>query len=112
MSIIDSAALTQHLISGRNSDGGWGYYRGKASRLESTAWVLLALSQDRRAELSTRVLTSWPSRGGLLLEHAGGMPNYGFHGLALLALAALHLEHDAGNRTLTAGIQRVKGVQL
>ena len=36
--------LMADLIGGRNADGGWPYYRGKASRLEPTAWSAIALA--------------------------------------------------------------------
>jgi len=49
----------------------------------------------RRAE-------TWPARDGLLLERAGGEPNYGFHGLALLALHAAGIEHAMGTGRCSA----------
>ena len=39
-------------------------------------------------------------------------PNYGFHGQAMIVLRALNLEHAAGNPTLLAALQRVKGTRL
>jgi hypothetical protein len=111
MSSIDIAPLGERLIRGRNSDGGWPYYAGKASRLEPTAWAALAL-QDEHVPDAARALAAWPSNQGLLLEHRGGGPNFGFHGLALLALDAFDLEHAAGTASLVAGLQRVKGIAL
>ncbi len=35
--------MRRALLSAANADGGWGYYPGKASRLEPTCWALLAL---------------------------------------------------------------------
>jgi hypothetical protein len=101
--------LRQSLLAGRNADGGWGYYAGKASRLEPTCWALIALGADARP---FDILRRWPSRGGLLLEHRGGEPNFGFHGVALLAVRALDVQHDAGNNALLAAVQRVKGDAL
>jgi hypothetical protein len=112
MITIDTTTLAQQLSSARNADGGWGYYRGKTSRLEPTAWAFLALAQHGGTRLDTQVLTTWPAVDDLLLEHAGGIPNYGFHGLALLACEALGIEHGAGISALVRGIQRVKGVAL
>jgi hypothetical protein len=46
------------------------------------------------------------------LERVGGEANYGFHGFALLALHAVALEHEHGNRALFDGLQRVRGIAL
>jgi hypothetical protein len=102
------ADLEAALVRARNADGGWGYYAGKASRLEPTCWALLAIGDGAGSD----VLTQWPSAGGLLLERADGTPNFGFHGLALLTLFARGIEHTDRNRALVAGIERVKGVAL
>jgi hypothetical protein len=103
------AALEQGLLASRNADGGWGYYPGKASRLEPTCWALLALEA---AGGDRAVLARWPVVNGLLLERPAGSPNFGFHGVALVALHALGLDHATGTRVLVAGIQRVKGLAL
>jgi hypothetical protein len=58
------------------------------------------------------VLRRWPAGGGLLLEHAGGQPNYAFHGLALIALLHRRIEHTVGNAALLAGIERARGIAL
>jgi len=101
------SALGERLLSSRNADGGWGYYPGKASRLEPTCWALVALG-DAPAD----VLRRWPQEDGLLLERRDGAPNYAFHGLALLALLDRGLDHEAGNATLISSLQRVKGTAL
>ncbi len=49
------------LLAARNPDGGWPYYAGKTSRLEPTAWALLALARGGRTRV-TRPLC-WPGRG-------------------------------------------------
>ena len=103
------APLRQYLLDTRNADGGWGYYAGKTSRLEPTCWALLALGPDAHP---LDVIRKWPATGGLLLEHRGGEPNFGFHGVALLALRALGVEHEAGNAALLAAVQQVKGIAL
>lgn len=103
-----SSEITAFLLSGRNGDGGWGYFAGRKSRLEPTCWAALALhSADREAPAALR---RWPARDGLLLERDGGEPNYAFHGLALLTLLACGVDHDAGNAALVDGIQRVQGL--
>jgi hypothetical protein len=101
--------LERVLLASRNSDGGWGYYPGKASRLEPTCWALLALEE---AAADPAALARWPVEHGLLLERASGSANFAFHGFALLALHALGIEHAGGTRALVAGIQGVKGIAL
>ena len=107
---MDMRDLTSLLIAGRNADGGWGYYRQKKSRLEPTCWAVLALASASDGVAAGDALRQWPARDGLLLERAGGEPNYGFQALALLALHAAAVEHKDGNRALLEGLQRVKGL--
>jgi hypothetical protein len=108
---MDMRDLTDLLVAGQNPDGGWGYYRHKKSRLEPTCWSVLALtSSGHDGSAAGEALRQWPTRDGLLLERAGGEANYGFQGLALLALHAARLEHRDGNRSLVDGLQRVKGI--
>lgn len=106
------ADLERQLLAGRNPDGGWGYYREKASRLEPTCWAALALRYARSRVDAGSALARWPSQGGLLLERAGAPPNFGFHGVALLALRALGVDHAAGTASLVAALQRVAGIPL
>ena len=110
---MDIGDLTDLLVAGRNADGGWGYYRDKKSRLEPTCWAVLALTAGgRNRSAAGAALTRWPARDGLLLERAGGDPNYAFQGLALLALHAAGYDHRDGNRALLDGLQRVKGLAV
>ena len=105
---VDLTLLREFLLRARNHDGGWGYQPGKASRLEPTCWAFLALG----SALERTVLEQWPCAEGLLLERHGGAANFAFHGQALVTFRALNLEHAAGNRTLLAALQRVKGMGL
>jgi len=107
--MIDVAGLREYLLAGRNSDGGWGYARGKASRLEPTSCAVLALGDP---QIAREALASWPVRDGLLLERSGGEPNYGFHALALIAFGASGVEHSAGNAALVSGLERAGGLRL
>jgi hypothetical protein len=77
-------SLLDALSAARNADGGWGYYPGKASRLEPTAWVALAggvLSEGARAWLGRA-----QSADGWLRDDPRAPVNFGFNGLGLLAL--------------------------
>jgi hypothetical protein len=103
----DISALRRFLLAGRNGDGGWGYYPGKASRLEPTCWALLALP-----DLDPGVLTTWPAVDGLLHERRGGDVNFAFHALALLTLTTRGHEHASGNSTLTTKLEAAKGIKL
>jgi hypothetical protein len=107
---IDGASrsrLKRFLLSGRNADGGWGYYPGKISRLEPTCWGLLAFP-----EADPAVLTAWPASDGFLQERSGGDINYAFHALALLTLMARGAEHKSGNAALTTKLESAKGIKL
>jgi hypothetical protein len=106
--LATAADLKQVLLQSRNKDGGWGYYGGKASRLEPTCWALLALG----SAVDDAVLRNWPLKDGLLIDPNSPTPNFGFHGLALLTLLARGVEHVASNRRLISAIERSKGVKL
>jgi hypothetical protein len=101
------SALRRFLLAGRNADGGWGYYPGKASRLEPTCWALLALT-----DLDASVLSTWPAADGLLRERRDGEVNFAFHALGLLVLSARRIEHAAGNSTLASHLERAKGMAV
>jgi hypothetical protein len=78
-------SLRSTLLSARNADGGWPYYKGKQSRLEPTCAALLALGHDP-APLEVAVLERWPRRDGLFVDAAGEV-NVAFNGLAGVVLA-------------------------
>ena len=42
---VESVCLP-FLLNAQNADGGWGFKPGAASRAESTAWALIALSES------------------------------------------------------------------
>jgi len=109
--ILQAAAnlspLRDGLRAGRNADGGWGYYAGKASRLEPTCWALLALPDADPA-----VLAAWPATAGLLRERKDGDVNFAFHALALTTLAARAVEHAAGTDALASALEHAKGIAL
>lgn len=108
-----SRELVEVLRATRNPDGGWGYYAGKTSRLEPTCWALLALGGTADArEHCLRVLGHWPTSENVLLERAGGQPNYAFHALALLTLRVFGVSHREGDATLLQGLLAVRGIQL
>ena len=83
-----SNELHRALLEARNPDGGWPYFAGKASRLEPTAWALLALHAvgDPAAR---HPFSDWPRRGLWWLDKSSGEVNVAFNALAGVALSAL-----------------------
>jgi len=53
----------------QNSDGGWGYFAGKQSWLEPTAWAALALHGDSASDRAWALLKSWQT------PHGGWVPS-------------------------------------
>jgi hypothetical protein len=115
--------LRDVLLAGRNPDGGWGYYAGKASRLEPTCWALLSLLEDRRPEDASlvdaglRLLAKWQRADGLIAEPQLP-PNLAFNGLASVALTAVRSSslappaHDNVQLRLLDGIVGAKSEKL
>lgn len=82
------STLRDRLIESRNADHGWGYFPGRSSRLEATAWAALALADD--VPLSRSALAAWPRHGGFLTDTTEAHVNYAYNALAAIALAASH----------------------
>ncbi len=87
-----SSELRQALLGLRNADGGWGYYPGKASRLEPTCWALLALSRDANALVDIAPLQKWVRQAEWFVDAKGAPFNYAFNALTALTL----LQHPDG----------------
>lgn len=99
--------LRDALLSGRNTDGGWPYHAGRASRLEPTSWASLSLGE------SPSSLANWKiSTDGLLAAVGSYSPNFTAHAVALISMRALGIEHAAGNARLIQAIRDVKGKKL
>jgi hypothetical protein len=99
------AGLRAKLLEWRNADGGWGYNRGKRSRLEPTCWSLLALGQ--RDSKAARVIESWPRQDGWFVDVPGTPTNYAFN-----AVAAVTLRHLApGSARAAALVQQIADVK-
>jgi hypothetical protein len=104
-------------VSGRNTDGGWGYYPGKTSRLEPTCWALLSLCpgpdiKDLKAlrEPAAAWLVSCQQPAGSLVERPEWPTNIAFNALA--AFTFLHHRDLAGDevrRRLLAFLLTSKG---
>jgi len=94
-----TAELSQALAESRRRDGAWGYYPGRAGRLESTCWALLALARHRGATVDIAPLRGWPAQKGWLIDVPGAPVNVAFNALAAVVL----LQHPDG-RPLAAPI--------
>jgi len=106
--------LRDALVAGRNTDAGWGYYAGKASRLEPTCWALLALGSDEGSRALRESASRWVAQcqrpAGSLVENPDWPTNIAFNALAAFAM----LNHpdgagDEARRRLLAFVLASKG---
>jgi hypothetical protein len=114
-----AATLEQRVRTSANADGGWSYFPGRSSRLEPTAWALLALDAVHATgspqDLSRHrgYFAGLQSVDGLLVEAAGIPPNIGFNGLLTLLLSAQpQLASSEIRHNLHSALLRTKGAQL
>ncbi len=126
MAEFDRDALTlrlrQRLLAAANPTGGWPYYEGNDSRVESTSWILMALADTSGDDPAARQAFAAPhlaflagrQRGdGLLAEHSDEPPNFTANGVA--ACAAARLLPDSKTALLTRlldGLVAVRGVAI
>ncbi len=108
--------LTKVLLRGRNADGGWGYYAGKASRIEPACWAALCLSRSEKSKTdlvdAARWLAARQSEDGFLDDATGGSPNLGFNGVAALVVRDTGRWSLESARRLFGGLGRTKGASL
>jgi len=100
-----TADVRKALLSSRNSDGGWGYYPRKASRIEPTAWALLALNEPPAP------LKNWRLQGPWRVDVAGAPINYAFQALSGLVLLQ-HAEYVHDASAIALSLLDVKGVRF
>ena len=109
-----SDRLRQSLESGRNADGGWGYYAGKASRLEPTCWALLALGAHtgfKTADAGARWLAGCQHQSGWLIERPDLPVNIAFNALAVFTLFHhRELASDDVRQRVLAALLSSKGI--
>ena len=113
--------LRRRLLASANA-GGWGYYDGKASRVEPTCWALLALGSlgsvstsewEAFARPHVTFLTGIQGSDGLLVETDPALANLTANGVAAIALAHQRaLIPSAVREHLHAGLVDLKGVRL
>jgi hypothetical protein len=102
------ARLRAALDEARNTDGGWGYAAGNASRLEPTIWALAARSRADGGLVDLARLRQWPKEGPWLVDVPGTPINYAFNALAALALVA-HGDGVAAGDDLARALLDVRG---
>jgi hypothetical protein len=110
---LSSTARAQRdaLTVARNADGGWGYTRGRASRLEPTCLALLALAAaETRPDPS--VMARWPSEEGLLVDPQSRAVNASDNAIALLAAQHPAMGAPAFTKRLAPMLAGMKGVKL
>jgi hypothetical protein len=120
-----TARLAETLGSSVNGDGGWGYFPGKASRLEPTCWAALALldsgamtDDGARVDAALARLAGWQRADGLLADTPAAPPNLAFNGLAAILIHRSLAAHRADARrhgltdALLSGILATKGIRL
>lgn len=78
--------LQRRLLADRNADDGWSYLPRRRSRIEPTAWAVLALGDE--VPRSRDLLAQWPRDGGLLVDTPGGRVTPAYSALAAVTLAA------------------------
>ena len=103
--------LRDAVLALRNKDGGWPYYRGRASRLEPTCWALLALAREARVTPDLTAVARWPQYEGWMVDVPGVSINYGFNALAALTL----LQDPKGvepARRLATKLLEVRGITV
>jgi hypothetical protein len=103
--------LRSALLAARNTDGGWGYRAGNASRLEPTCWSLLALARADRRAVDVDVLGKWPTDQQWLADVPGAPANLSFNALAALTLLG-HPNGTSGANLLARLILAAKGRRL
>ncbi|HJZ77939.1 MAG TPA: prenyltransferase/squalene oxidase repeat-containing protein [Vicinamibacterales bacterium] len=109
--------LAAALRRGRNVDGGWGYYAGKASRIEPTCWVALCLARAETlptdaSDDASRWLAARQRPDGFIGDGTAEPPNVGFNGLAALAVRNSAAWSSEGATRLINGLGRTKGLAL
>lgn len=117
---MTAVELKKRLLNAVLADGGWGYYAGQPSRLEPTAWATLALcagatpiEAGARCTAATTLWAPLQNSKHLIVEKQSAVSNFGFNGLALLALtAAGATSQDPLVSSLTAGLLEARGIQI
>lgn len=96
------------LLKRRNPDGGWGYYPGKSSWLEPTAYAAMALHGRQESADALALLRSWQAPSGAWLAQ----PKTGVESWAtalVVALKCMRGEYDEQWRAGLAWLVKTEG---
>ena len=105
MSLLSPDVLRRALLEAQNDDGGWGYRRGKRSRIEATGFALVALS-------AAGDFSQFERRDGLLIDPGATHPNVAFNAVAALAAQHPPLGARETAAALTEVLLRHRGITL
>ena len=61
---MEDLARRALLLKAQNADGGWGYFPGRESWLEPTAWAALALHGHEAADRAYKLVRAWQNADG------------------------------------------------
>lgn len=90
-------ARREFLVKNQNRDGGWGYFPGKQSWLEPTAYAALALHGDPAAKKALDLVSSWQNADGSF-RPAGGVSTPSWTTALGVTLASIARETSAAGR--------------
>lgn len=85
------------LLKGQNPDGGWGYFPGKQSWLEPTAWAAVAMHGDAAAEKAYGLVRGWQNADGSC-RPSGAVSTTHWTAALLVILAALRKDRPVMER--------------
>ncbi len=113
----DIDALRQSLRAAARSGGGWPYYPGRASRIEPTAWALLALGaaghDGTLTDSALGFLGGLGRQAGLLVDPGAPAANAAWNGLLAIALRGVDDPRAAALAVdLREALTALKGIAL
>jgi Prenyltransferase and squalene oxidase repeat len=104
----------QFLLASQNADGGWGYFPGKQSWMEPTAYAMLALHGRAGAgtawDRAWGLVSSWQLADGSVRPN-GGISDGTWVTALFVALASVRGEYDASAARAVEWLLRVVGAE-
>jgi len=94
------ALRRDHLLRSQNPDGGWGYFPGKESWLEPTAYSALALKGEPAGQKALALLARWQRPDGAWRAGAKVPDAHWGTALMLVLYRAMNRQDDAYSRGL------------